>query len=405
MGYFADPATWVALGKIIWVNILLSGDNAVVIALAARNLPAQQRRIAVLGGSAAAIVMRVVLTIFAVELLGYPYLKIVGALLLFWIGVQLLLPEEENEEGIESHADVWGAIRTILIADLVMSLDNVIAVAAAAQSGPPEARLPLLVIGLGLSIPLIIVGSQLLMKVMERYPIIITLGAALLGFVAGEMLVHDAASERFFGELGQPGVTLIEVAGAVGVVLAGRWLARRRGRLAAAGAAAAIAAAPAAAAAAAEGAAGAAETAPRRHVLVAVDGSENSRQALRRAVALRGNLRDAEKMTLHLVNVQRPLPGDVSRFVAGRTIDEYHRERAEEAMAPVRELLKTLGITAQEHLVTGEPGPAIADAARATGCDLIVMGARGLGGAGAALLGSATLGAIEHAGVPVLVVK
>ncbi|MFO1285144.1 MAG: universal stress protein [Rubrivivax sp.] len=140
-------------------------------------------------------------------------------------------------------------------------------------------------------------------------------------------------------------------------------------------------------------------------MLVAVDGSENSRQALQRAVALSANLRDADKMTLHLVNVQRPLPGDVSRFVAGHTIDEYRRERGEEVMAPTRELLKTLGITAQEHLVTGEPGPAIADAARSFGCDLIVMGARGLGGAGAALLGSATLGAIEHAGVPVLVVK
>jgi predicted tellurium resistance membrane protein TerC len=144
--------------------------------------------------------------------------------------VQLLLPEEGNEDGIKSHADLWGAIRTILVADLVMSLDNVIAVAAAAQSGPPEARLPLLVIGLGLSIPLIIAGSQLLMKVMERYPIIITLGAGLLGFVAGEMLVHDAASEKLFGPLGQPGLTLIEIAGAVGVVVVGRWLARRRSR-------------------------------------------------------------------------------------------------------------------------------------------------------------------------------
>ena len=204
MGYLADPATWVALGKIIWVNILLSGDNAVVIALAARNLAPQQRRMAVLGGSAAAIILRVLLTIFAVELLGYPYLKIVGALLLFWIGVQLLLPEGDNEDGIESHADLWGAIRTILVADLVMSLDNVIAVAAAAQSGPPDARLPLLVVGLGLSIPLIIVGSQLLMKVMERYPIIITLGAALLGFVAGEMLISDKAligDERRAGDL------------------------------------------------------------------------------------------------------------------------------------------------------------------------------------------------------------
>jgi len=228
MEYVSDAAFWVALGKIIWVNILLSGDNAVVIALAARSLPEHQRRKAVFGGSAAAIVMRVGLTVFAVQLLQYPYLKIVGALLLFWIGVQLLVPEEENEDGIKSSSNLWVAIRTILIADLVMSLDNVIAVAAAAQSGPPSSRFTLLLIGLGLSIPLIIAGSQLLMKVMEKFPVIITLGAALLGFVAGEMLVHDPAFEGFFGHLGGAQTTIIEVAGAVGVVLVGQWLARRK---------------------------------------------------------------------------------------------------------------------------------------------------------------------------------
>jgi YjbE family integral membrane protein len=410
MGFFADAATWVALGKIIWVNILLSGDNAVVIALAARNLPAHQRRMAVLGGSAAAIVMRVVLTVFAVELLGYPYLKIVGALLLFWIGVQLLLPEEESADGIKSHADLWGAIRTILIADLVMSLDNVIAVAAAAQSGPPEARLPLLIIGLGLSIPLIIAGSQLLMTVMERYPIIITLGAALLGFVAGEMLVHDVASEHFFGQFGQPGITLIEIAGAVGVVLVGRWIAARRSRAHAAEAAGAGAAGAArgteagAAARAADAADVAMGLAPRR-LLVAVDGSELALHAVRRAVALRGTMKDASEVELHVVNVQRPLSGDVSRFIGSGTVEDYHRERTEEAMVPARTLLRALGVIAKEHSATGEPGRAIAETARAQHCDLIVLGARGLGAAGAALLGSVALATIEHAAVPVMVVK
>ena len=230
MDHIADPAFWVALGKIVWVNILLSGDNAVVIALAARSLPESQRNKAVVAGSAGAIVMRVVLTIFAVELLHYPYLKAVGAVLLFWIGIQLLMPEDDHEGGIKSSDNLWTAVRTILIADLVMSLDNVIAVAAAAESGPPQARLLLLIIGLGLSIPLIIFGSQLLMKVMERFPVIITLGAALLGFVAGEMLVHDAALETFFTKLGGSTTTIVEVAGAVGVVLIGQALARRRQR-------------------------------------------------------------------------------------------------------------------------------------------------------------------------------
>ena len=230
MEHLTDTTFWIALGKIVWVNILLSGDNAVVIALAARGLPESQRNKAVLFGSAAAIVLRVVLTLFAVELLHYPYLKLIGAVLLFWIGVQLLVPEDDHEGGIKTASNLWTAVRTILIADLVMSLDNVIAVAAAAESGPPEARTLLLVIGLGLSIPLIIFGSQVLMKVMERFPVIITLGAALLGFVAGEMLVHDQSLEHFFIGLGGATTTIVEVAGAVGVVLVGQWLARRKGR-------------------------------------------------------------------------------------------------------------------------------------------------------------------------------
>ena len=239
MEQFAMAAFWVALGKIIWVNILLSGDNAVVIALAARSLPAHQRNKAIFAGSAAAILLRVVLTVFAVQLLQFPYLKVVGALLLLWIGVQLLLPEDEHEDGIRSSEHLWAAIRTILIADLVMSVDNVLAVAAAADSGPPESRLLLLIIGLGLSIPLIIFGSQLLLGVMERYPVIITLGAALLGFVAGEMIVSDRATEAFFHSAGRASTTIIEVAGAVGVVLIGQWLARRKQRAQAGRAAAA----------------------------------------------------------------------------------------------------------------------------------------------------------------------
>ena len=228
MEHITEPTFWVALAKIIWVNILLSGDNAVVIALAARSLPEDQRKKAIFGGSAAAIVLRIVLTIFAVQLLQFPYLKIIGALLLFWIGVQLLVPEDDDEGGVKSHDHLWSAIRTILIADLVMSLDNVIGVAAAADGGPPESRLLLLIIGLGLSIPLIIFGSQLLLTVMEKYPVIITLGAALLGYVAGEMLVTDRAVEAFFHSAGRASTTIIELAGAVGVVLVGRWLAARK---------------------------------------------------------------------------------------------------------------------------------------------------------------------------------
>jgi YjbE family integral membrane protein len=184
---------WIGLLKIIWVNLLLSGDNAVVIALAARSLPERQQKLAILWGSGAAIVLRIVLTVFAVALLTLPWLKIVGAVLLVWIGVQLLVPEQESEEGVTSHDNLMNAIRTILVADLVMSLDNVLAVAAAAEAGPPEAKMTLLVIGLAISIPIVIFGSTVVLKMMEKFPVIITLGAALLGWIAGEMLVTDPA--------------------------------------------------------------------------------------------------------------------------------------------------------------------------------------------------------------------
>lgn len=225
-------ASWLALGKIVWVNLLLSGDNAVVIALAARSLPPAQRRNAILGGSAAAIVLRVVLTLFAIRLLQYPFLKIAGAALLFWIGVQLLVPDAQTGDGRPASSRPATAIRTILVADIVMSLDNVIAVAAAADSGPADARLLLLVLGLGLSIPPIVLGSQWLMGVMERHPLIVTLGAALLGYVSGEMLMSDPAIEGWMpGSVGVPAQALALVA-AAGVVMVGRWLAQRRRRAA-----------------------------------------------------------------------------------------------------------------------------------------------------------------------------
>lgn len=221
-----NTAFLVALLKIIWVNVLLSGDNAVVIALAARNLPGAQQKRAIVFGSGAAIVLRVVLTLFAVQLLQLPWLKLIGSALLLWIGIQLLADNDDEAE-VHAHTSLWGAVRTILIADLVMSLDNVIAVAAAANSAPEGLRVPLLVVGLGLSIPLIIFGSTLLLKVMQRFPSIITLGAALLGFVAGEMATTDTAVHEWF-ETHMHGLDYaISLSGAVFVVVVGLLLSRR----------------------------------------------------------------------------------------------------------------------------------------------------------------------------------
>jgi len=209
----ASAAFWAALGSIILANVLLSGDNAVVIALAARSLPAHQQKKAIFYGSAAAIVMRIGLTILAVKLLTLPFLKIIGGVLLVYIGVTLLLEDDEEGDvgGANGQGNLMTAIRTILIADLVMSLDNVLAVAAAAKGNTL-----LLVLGLGISIPLIIFGSTLLLKVMERFPIIITLGAGLLGFLAGEMLLTDPAVIQRFGEQSH---AVVNAAGAVGAVL------------------------------------------------------------------------------------------------------------------------------------------------------------------------------------------
>ena len=230
-----SQAFWLGLAKIIGVNVILSGDNAVVIALAARSLPQRQQKQAILWGAGAAVVLRIILTIFAAALLTLPWLKIVGSLLLFWIGIKLLVPEDGDDD-INASDNLMVAIRTILIADLVMSLDNVIAVAAAANGS-----MTLLVLGLAISIPLVVFGATLLVHLMERYPVIITLGAALIGMVAGEMLVTDPALSGWLGGLGAQfgadgkpqvaGLSLELIAGAIGaaiVVVWGMTLAKRQ---------------------------------------------------------------------------------------------------------------------------------------------------------------------------------
>ncbi len=179
---------WIGLIKIIWINIILSGDNAVVIALAARSLPPEQQKKAILFGSGAAVVLRIGLTLVAAKLLEMSYLQIIGGLLLLYIGVQLLSESEEDEGHAKENGGLLAAVRTILIADVVMSLDNVIAVAAAAKGSTV-----LLMLGLAISIPLVVFGSTLMIKLMERFPIIVMLGAALIGWVGGETIVSDTA--------------------------------------------------------------------------------------------------------------------------------------------------------------------------------------------------------------------
>jgi YjbE family integral membrane protein len=240
MDQFLQADFWIAVGQIIMIDILLGGDNAVVIALACRKLPPKQRTLGILWGTAGAIVLRVVLIFFALTLLAIPYLKIVGAILLIWIGIKLLLPEDEDAHGtIEGSDKLWAAVKTVIVADLVMSVDNVIAIAGAAESAGGDHKMPLVIFGLLVSIPIIVWGSQLVIKLMDRYPIIITIGGMLLGWIAGTMAVTDPAIVGYMPSVpaDKPGLppevtaTVRYTAGAAGALLVlawGKWVASRR---------------------------------------------------------------------------------------------------------------------------------------------------------------------------------
>ena len=221
MDYVNHPDFWIGLVKIIWINIILSGDNAVVIALAARSLPPEQQRKAIMFGSGAAVVLRIVLTVVAAKLLELSFLQIVGGCLLLWIGLQLLTSHDEEEGAGKGTGTMMAAIRTILIADLVMSLDNVIAVAAAAGG-----NMLLLILGLAISIPLVIFGSTLMIKLMERFPVIVILGAGLIGWVGGETIMNDKLLHGFV----EANPALHYLAAAAGAALVGGlglWLQKR----------------------------------------------------------------------------------------------------------------------------------------------------------------------------------
>lgn len=397
MEFLASVDFWVAVGQIILIDILLGGDNAVVIALACRKLPPEQRTKGILWGTAGAIVLRVVLIFFALQLLAIPFLKITGALLLVWIGVKLLVPEHEGgHNNIEGSDRLWGAVKTVIIADFVMSVDNVIAIAGAAETAGGQHSMALVIFGVLVSIPIIVWGSQMVLRLMDRFPIIITLGAMLLGWIAGSMFVTDPA---FANEQIMPSVPKFTasdtlrygagVAGALLILLVGTLIARRSRR----------------SVASPDGSAGKARLPSQlRKILLAVDGSENSLLATRHVTVLRGELRDPAAVELHLINVQRPASGDVTSFIDGKVLDEYHLEESEAATSQARALLESAGIPYATHYKLGAPGRIISEAAFALGADMIVMGASGLGSNALARLGSVAIDTLEHSSVPVLVV-
>jgi YjbE family integral membrane protein len=232
MELLQDPAFWLAVGQIILIDILLGGDNAIVIALACRGLPEHQRRQGIFWGTMGAIVIRVGLIGVALTLLGIPFLKLVGAALLLWIGVKLLTQEDEDHE-VDASEKLWGAIKTIVLADLVMSVDNVIGVTAAAEAGGGDHKMALVVFGLLVSIPIVVWGSTFVIRLMDRFPWVITLGGMVMGWIAGTMAVTDPGvlelMPAMLGENGKVLAWLYYLAGgvcAVGVVVVAKLLLR-----------------------------------------------------------------------------------------------------------------------------------------------------------------------------------
>jgi YjbE family integral membrane protein len=387
--FIMDGVFWIALLQIIGVNIVLSGDNAVVIALAARSLPQRQQKQAVMWGSGAAVVMRIILTIVAVELLRLPYLKLIGAGLLLWIGVQLLLPEEEHGDGSRAaNAGMAAAIRTILLADLVMSLDNVIAVAAAAKGS-----MVLLVAGLLISIPLVIFGSTFLMKLMDRWPVIITIGGALLGWVAGEMAVSDPLVQAWV----ESNATWLHYAapagGALLVVAVGKWLAlRAEGR---------IEARPVIDLASGDQIAAPMVASPSLRFLVAADDSEPSLRAVDNFIQQYPWYR--EPVEVHLLNAQRCANGDIGAFVDAAQLKDYHHEEGLRALQPARQRLDRAGIPYVLHIGVGNAPHVIAHYGKEKQCQQIFMSEHA-GGAPEGLIGSVATEVVRLSDVPVTLV-
>jgi len=347
--------TWVALAQICVINVLLSGDNAVVIALACRDLPQRQQKQAFAIGAAGVIVLMTALTAAAAYLLTLPYLEIVGSALLLWIGIKLLSgdADADGDEGdVRSGSTFWGAVRIIIVADIVMSLDNVLGMAGVAKG-----HLGMLFVGMVITIPMILFGSAMLMKLMNRFPIFITFGAGLLGWVAGEMAVADPLVEHavrtraHFLELAAP------MAGALLVVVAGQLLARRR-------------ASPEAGAEGprvVDGDAPAAGLPAGPVLLVAQEGRDPGPAIARVAQLARGST------PVYLLTVRTPMPQYVARFLAPRDLKAFHREIGALALAPAAARLDALGLAHRDEVRIGPKAETIVAFAREHGCGLIVL--------------------------------
>lgn len=343
-----------ALLAIIVIDLVLAGDNAIVIALAARNLPADLRKRAVLWGTVGAIAVRTAMTLVVVWLLKIPGLMLLGGALLVWIAYKLLADNDNGGHEVSAASSFWGAMKTIVVADAVMGLDNVLAVAGAAHGS-----FLLVVIGLLISIPIVIWGSQIILKYVERYPGIVYIGGAVLAWTAAKMMLNEPLVREFFETYpALAGVVYITVLG--GVLGGGFWVnhvpVRRRvaGHVAGSGDAAAIAA-----------------SAGVNRVLLPVDASVNSLRAVEHLIARHAA---GAQMEVHLLHVRAPLSQYVARFLSRGDHEAYHRQEAERALAPARDLLNRSAVPHTDHVEFGDKAETIRKVAEQLGVSQIVMG-------------------------------
>ena len=352
-----------ALMAIVIIDLVLAGDNAIVIALAARNVAERLRTKAILWGTVGAIVVRTLLTMVVVWLLAVPGLLFAGGTLLIWIAYKLLLPEPEDDNGVKLNSvnGFWAAIRTIVVADIVMGLDNVLAVAGAAHGS-----FMLVALGLLISIPIVVWGSTVILRFIDRYPAFVYLGAGVLAWTAAKMMIHEPLLAAFYDEykVVPPLMYMVIV---VGVLAAGFFKNHRRIESRITAHLARLKQQPIDSSVASPIAKG--DVAMQR-ILVPVDGSPNSQYAVRQVI---NEFMKDSALEVHLLNVQPAFSRHIAKFVSRSNRQDYHRAQSQKALGPVKQLLENHGLPYAEHLEVGDKATLIAQAARRLRCDRIVM--------------------------------
>lgn len=360
-----SPEFFSALVAIIIIDLVLAGDNAIVIALAARSLPPELRKKAVIWGTVGAIAVRTAMTLIVVWLLKIPGLMLIGGALLVWIAYKLLADNNNGGHEVSAANGFWGAMKTIVIADAVMGLDNVLAVAGAAHGS-----FALVVIGLLISIPIVIWGSQLILKYVERFPVIVYIGGFVLAWTAAKMMISEPLVKAYVDQYAMFGqLAYFVVIG--GVLSAGFWANHARVRANVAGyVMGSVTGAETSTATGEVAAQTVAGPAPMK-ILLPVDGTANSINAVRHVI---NRYLNRQAMEVHVLHVRTPFSQYIARFVSRRDIDGYHRDEALKAMAPAVTLLNKAGVPHLEHVEFGDRAEAISRLAQELQVDQIVLG-------------------------------